>query len=127
MATYPVPPAATNSWFGPLRFLAIGAIVASLVLTIWWTNRLADHLERQRELLLQISRDVLVNQSQVTAVLASSDANGRRLAIVEDRVANGVDDRRQMRLTDQELLEAITALRASLPTPAPARTRGGPR
>jgi hypothetical protein len=118
MATNAPTPSAT---YQALRFLAIGAILASLLLTIWWTNRLADHLEAQRSLLLQIQRDVLVNQTQVAAVLASTDQNGRRLSTVEDRVASGSDDRRQMRAMDQELLEAIVNLRAALhPVPAPA-------
>jgi hypothetical protein len=116
MASYP--PAAGGSdqreWRVATRFLTIGMVLAALLAGLWWINRLADRMDAQRNLLLQIQRDVLVNQAQVGAVLAVSAENGRRLGTVEDRVANAADDRRQMRETDSKLLEAIVRLRAAL-------------
>lgn len=125
MASYP--PTGSDQWRVATRFLMIGFVLAALLAGLWWLNRLADHLETQRGLLLQIQRDVLVNQSQVAAVLAVSGENGRRLGTVEDRVANGADDRRQMREADQKMLEAIVRLRALLephPPAAPDVPRG---
>jgi hypothetical protein len=95
MASYP--PAIGDQWRVATRFLTIGVVLASLLSGLWWLNR-----------------DVLVNQSQVGAVLAVSGENGRRLGTVEDRVGNAADDRRQLREMDSKLLEAIVRLRALL-------------
>jgi hypothetical protein len=113
MASYP-PSGPEQSWRVAIRFLTIGAVLAAMLAGLWWINRLADHLERQRALLLEIQRDVLVNQSQVGAVLAATDQNNHRLGTVEDRVGNAADDRRQLRDTDRQLLEAVIRLRAAI-------------
>ena len=113
MASYP-PTSDQFSWRVAIRFLIVGAVVAGLLAGLWWLNRLADHLERQRGLLLEIQRDVLVTQSQLTQSLAISQENARRLTTAEDRVGNAADDRRQLRETDQKLLDAVVRLRAAL-------------
>jgi hypothetical protein len=124
MASYP--PAIGDQWRVAARFLTIGMVLASLLAGLWWVNRLADRMDAQRALLLQIQRDVLVNQAQVGAVLAVSSENGRRLGTVEDRVGNAADDRRQLRETDSKLIEAMVRLRARLDQEAPAVRDRGP-
>jgi hypothetical protein len=112
MASYP--PAPTPAWIIAVRFLTLGIMAATCVLSIWWITRLADHIETQRQLLLNIQKDVLVNQSQVGAVLAVAEQTGRRLATVEARGENASDDRRQLRESDQKMIEALVRLRGDL-------------
>jgi hypothetical protein len=110
---------APPTWVTSLRFLTLGTVLTGLILSIWWLTRLADHLEGQRQLLVSIQRDVLLNQSKVEAVLAVSDQNSRRLIGVEERTGRAAEDRMQMREVDQELMEAMIRLRAELSRDAP--------
>lgn len=114
MASTTYPPAAPPPWIVAVRFLTLGALAVAVLLSIWWITRLADHLETQRTLLVNIQRDVLVNQSQVAAVLAVAEQTGRRLATVEARNENAADDRRQLRQADQDMIGALVRLRGEL-------------
>jgi hypothetical protein len=87
---------------------------------VWLIARIADRVDAQSQLLVNIQRDVLVNQSQVAAVLAVSDQNSRRLINVEERVGRAAEDRMQMREIDQELIESMVRIKAELDNLFPA-------
>lgn len=107
-------PADAAQWRIAVRFLTFGIMVAGLIAVMWWLSRLADHLENQRELLLEIRRDVLVIQSRFDSAKVGLDENARRLVTVEERAAAASEDRRAMRATDQQLTDAMIRLRAGL-------------
>ena len=137
MASYPPP----FSWQSATRYVTAGLVTASLVLSLWWIGRLANHIETLRVLLVSIERDVLVVQSKVDVISALASENGRRLTTAEDRVTRASEDRQALQATDQDMIEALINLRAmvddirediGVPPGAPAfsaepRTRTNPK
>lgn len=110
MSSYPPPDAA--QWRIAVRFLTFGIMIAGMLAMMWWANRLSGHFEGQRQVMLEIQRDLLVAQAGIESSRVLLEANARRLVNVEERVGNASDDRRQMRETDRQLTEALVRLRA---------------
>ena len=108
MASYPPP----FSWQSATRYVTAGLVTASLVLSLWWIGRLANHIETLRVLLVSIERDVLVVQSKVDVISALASENGRRLTTAEGRVTRASEDRQALQATDQDMIEALINLRA---------------
>lgn len=113
MASYP-PAVDQAQWRIAVRFLTFGIMVAGLIAVMWWLNRLADHLENQREVLLSIQRDVLVVQSQMVKLDAIATENAKRLGDFEGRQGRAAEDRQGMRETDRQLTDALIRLRADM-------------
>jgi hypothetical protein len=107
-------PNGSPAWQSATRYLTLGVLVTGLIMVMWWLNRLADHIESQRQLLVGIQRDVLVVQGNQTNMMTSLDGDARRLINVEERVGRAAEDRQQLREVDVQLTDALIRLRSGL-------------